>query len=97
MGEVQSSSYPVHPTFPISRVWGLQATSWSDLPPTVALLSVYAIRAGVLGVWNTTSLDGYRSEFKRTVFFLLKYKIGRGRGSAASVAVAGWQKWCKGG
>lgn len=38
-------------------------------------------------MWNTTSLDGYRSEFKRTVF-LLKYKIGRGRGSAASVAVA---------
>ena len=68
-GDVQSSHYPVHPQFPISRGRGLQATSWSDLPPPVALLSVYATRAGVLGVRNTTSLDGYRSEFKRTVFF----------------------------
>ena len=54
---MQSSHYPAHPQFPISRGWGLQATSWSDLPPPVALLSVYATRAaGVLGVRNTTSL-----------------------------------------
>ena len=74
--EVQSSHYPVHPQFPITRRWGRQATSWSHLPPPVALLSVYATRAGVLGVWNTASLDGYRSEFKRTVFF------ARGEGKA---------------
>lgn len=40
--DMQSSRYTVHPQFPISRGWGLQATSWSHLPPPVALLSVYA-------------------------------------------------------